>query len=206
MTIRSARVPTRRNIRRSESLSMSSRESIRSPGQWSWSSSEESSCNEDLPHFHSTFSQLPWSRREISIDHRAKTPLLIVCESIAFAVEDTSYESEQKILQRDAHRDRSRYAVRYFSRSLNAGGVEIKSLKRTDPERDELVFAGGGGAQAIAGDETGGVSRRFVDVVEFDDVFVWWNGRLIKFIFYLIWSLISKKKRRRVRSKGLCTI
>lgn len=90
MTIRSAHVPTRRNIRRSESLSMSSRESIRSPGQWSWSSSEESSCNEDLQHFHSTSSQLPWSRRAISIDHRAKTPLLIVCESIAFAVEDTS--------------------------------------------------------------------------------------------------------------------
>jgi hypothetical protein len=53
---------------------------------------------------------------------------------------------------------------------LNAGGVEIKSLKRTEPERDELVFAGsggggGGGAEAVVGDETGRASRRLVDVV-----------------------------------------
>lgn len=65
--------------------------------------------------------------------------------------------------------DDDSYAVRYFSRSLNFGCVEIKSLKRTEPFNVEFVWP-------VDEDSLGG-SRMVVDELLADGC-VGWNERL----------------------------
>jgi hypothetical protein len=55
--------------------------------------------------------------------------------------------------------------VRYFSRSLNFGCAEIRSLKRTEPDKDESNFVD---ADAVD-DEMGRDSRVFDDDDDDDD-------------------------------------
>ena len=117
----------------------------------------------------------------IVIDHLPKILLLIVYVLIAFVVEDISYEF--KINQMKMSFEKNLYAVRYFSRSLNFGWVDIKSLNRTDPVKVPLVFA-------VADGGDGGAV-----VVEF----VWWKGRLIKFIFNVDLVVNLKKTKRKMR-------
>lgn len=64
------------------------------------------------------------------------------------------------------------YAVRYFSRSLNLGCADIKSLKRTEPFNGELVWP------ADDDDETFDESRILLDVEFVDVELFWWNGCL----------------------------
>ncbi len=67
------------------------------------------------------------------------------------------------------------YAVRYFSRSLNFGWADIKSLKRTEPFNAEFVWP-----VDEAGDDGESLSDSLilVGVELLDDELLWWNGRL----------------------------